>query len=161
MNPGTPSSPPDHADVVIHPPLLYGSSFVLGVVAKAVFGGTLLPGSRLRVGVGVLFVLAGVAGDLLFLRSFRRIGQSPNPRTPTPRLISDGLYRYTRNPAYVGITVTQIGLALLLGNPWLLLVLVLVLPVMHYGVVLREEAYLERKFGDEYFAYKRRVRRWL
>lgn len=161
MTPSPSASPPDHADVRVLPPILYGSSILLAVLAKRLVGGSLLPDSPARWGIGALLVAVGLSGDVLFLRSFRRTGQHPNPRTPTPSLVLDGPYRFTRNPAYVGVTLTQVGLAFLLANPWLLGVLVVVLPVMHYGVILREEAYLERKFGSAYLEYKARVRRWL
>lgn len=160
MSPTPTDSDSDHADVVVLPPILHGGSVVVAVAAKALFGGS-LPASSMSRAIGGLFVLLGLAAGILFTRAFRRTGQHPNPRTPTQELVFDGLYRYTRNPAYVSIAMIQIGLAFLLGNPWLLVVLVPVLPVMHYAVILPEEAYLERKFGEEYLAYKRRVRRWL
>jgi hypothetical protein len=59
------------------------------------------------------------------------------------------------------IPPTLLGIGLLLNNAWVLLVLIPVLVTMHYGVIIREEAYLERKFGDEYLRYKANVRRWL
>lgn len=153
--------PTDHADVVAMPPVIYLASIVLGVVARIVFGGAILPHSLPRLLAGAVLFVAGVAGGFVFVAVFRRTGQDRSPRTPTDTLSLDGPFRTTRNPAYVSLTVTQIGLAFLLDNPWLLAVLVPVLLLMHFGVVLREEAYLERKFGEEYLAYKRRVRRYL
>jgi protein-S-isoprenylcysteine O-methyltransferase Ste14 len=158
--PETPA-PQDHAEVVAMPPLLYFISLVAGVVAKWVFGGAMAPGSTLRVALGVLLMIVGVSGALWFWKIFERTGQDRSPRTPTPEIVTQGPYAYSRNPAYVSLSALQIGLGLLLDNVWILLFLVPVLFVMHYGVILREEAYLERRFGEEYLRYKERVRRWL
>ena len=79
----------------------------------------------------------------------------------TRLLITSGPYRYSRNPAYVSLTVILLGLGLLLNNAWLLLVAIPVVAIMNYGVIHREEAYLERTFGDEYLRYKAGVRRWI
>jgi protein-S-isoprenylcysteine O-methyltransferase Ste14 len=143
------------------PPLLYLGALVAGVVAKWVLGGSIAPGSALRLVAGAVLVAAGVAVGLRFSRAFERAGQDRSPRTPTPSIVSDGLYRYSRNPAYVSLTAILLGLAFLLDNPWLLGLTVPVVVVMHFGVILREEAYLQRKFGDEYLRYKEQVRRWL
>jgi protein-S-isoprenylcysteine O-methyltransferase Ste14 len=62
---------------------------------------------------------------------------------------------------YVGLTVMYAGVALMIPAVWPMLFLVPVLGIMHWGVVLREERYLERKFGDSYQNYRRVVRRWL
>lgn len=143
------------------PPLLYLGALVAGVVAKWLLGGSIAPGSGLRLAAGTVLAAAGVAVGLWFSRVFERAGQDRSPRTPTPAIVSDGLYRYSRNPAYVSLTALLLGLGLLLDNAWLLGLAVPVVLVMHFGVILREEAYLERKFGDEYLRYKGQVRRWL
>jgi protein-S-isoprenylcysteine O-methyltransferase Ste14 len=154
-------SAPDHADVVALPPVVYLGALALGVVAKLVLGGSLVPGSALRAAVGAVLAVGGIALLVPFMRAFRRAGQDPNPRTPTPSLVTAGIFAWTRNPAYLGMTILYVGLALLLDNPWMLAFLVPVLVLMQFGVILREEAYLERKFGDEYRAYKEHVRRWI
>jgi protein-S-isoprenylcysteine O-methyltransferase Ste14 len=151
----------DHADVVALPPVVYLAALAAGVVAKLVLGGSLVPGSTLRAAAGALAAIAGIALLVPFMRAFRRAGQDPHPRTPTPSLVTGGIFAWTRNPAYLGMTLLYVGLALLFDNPWMLAFLVPVLVLMQYGVILREERYLERKFGDEYRAYTKRVRRWL
>ena len=80
---------------------------------------------------------------------------------PTTTIVDGGPYRLTRNPIYLGMVTGLIGLAIALNSLWLLLALVLFALVIRYGVVAREEAYLERKFGDAYRGYCARVRRWL
>ena len=91
----------------------------------------------------------------------RRTQQDPDPRTPSPELIPGGPYRYTRNPMYVGMTLIQAGIGIALGNLWILLLLVPTLWILRRSVIEKEEAYLERKFGDSYLRYRASVRRWL
>ena len=76
-------------------------------------------------------------------------------------MVTDGPYRYSRNPLYLRVTLLYLGFAFLVNDVWLLAVLPLVLIVLYVGVIRREERYLEAKFGDEYRAYKATVRRWL
>ena len=83
-----------------------------------------------------------------------------NARTPTA-LVEAGPFRFTRNPMYLFGSTAYAGLAMLLIELWSLALLPVVLIAIHYGVVLREEEYLERKFGDAYQRYRDRVRRWL
>ncbi len=151
----------DHADVIVMPPALYLVSLVLGVVAKGILGGTILPGSTLRTLAGVVSLGVGIGFVIWFSRAFEASGQDRSPREPSPEILTHGLYRYSRNPAYVGLTAILAGLGLLLDNPWILLAVIPTVLIMQYGVIHREEAYLERTFGEEYRAYKARVRRWL
>jgi protein-S-isoprenylcysteine O-methyltransferase Ste14 len=151
----------DHAEIVALPPVVYGVAVIAGVVVKLAVGGSIAPGSGLRVGIGIAALVLGALGSLRFAKIFARTGQDKDPRTPTPSLVTDGLYAHSRNPAYVSLTLLQVGLACLLDNVWILVFLLPVLALIHYGVILREEAYLERKFGDAYRSYKDRVRRWI
>jgi protein-S-isoprenylcysteine O-methyltransferase Ste14 len=90
-----------------------------------------------------------------------RAGTNVPTNRPSTTIVESGPYRLTRNPIYVGMFLGLIGLGLAFDNLWLLLVLVPFALVIRYGVVAREEAYLERKFGDAYRGYRARVRRWL
>jgi protein-S-isoprenylcysteine O-methyltransferase Ste14 len=80
---------------------------------------------------------------------------------PAESIVDTGPYRFTRNPIYLSMVLGLIGLAIAFNSLWLLLTLVPFALVIRYGVVAREEAYLERKFGDVYRGYRARVRRWL
>ncbi len=83
-------------------------------------------------------------------------------RGARPRCWSlDGPYTITRNPIYIGLILVYFGLAIVMTSLWVLLLLIPVLMILQRGVVLPEEAYLERKFGDAYRKYKARVPRWL
>src|SRR5262249_44808441 len=80
---------------------------------------------------------------------------------PTTALVVDGIYGRTRNPLYLGGTLVYLGLSVAAGSLWSIVLMVPLLWVINVGVIAREERYLERKFGDVYRAYKRRVRRWV
>ena len=160
-NPAEQPTVPDHADVVALPPIIYLVALFLGLATQWSLGGALVPESTLRVVAGAVAVVLGALGSWGFVRAFAETGQDRNPRTPTPSLVTDGLFAYSRNPAYVSLTLLYLGIALLLDNVWMIVFLVPVLVLMHYGVVVREERYLTEKFGDEYRAYTERVRRWL
>ena len=78
-----------------------------------------------------------------------------------PRLVTDGPFRYTRNPGYLGLAMLYAGIAVLRNALWAILLLPLVLYVIQRQEIGREERYLERTFGEEYLAYKAQVRRWV
>ena len=80
---------------------------------------------------------------------------------PVPRLTTAGPFDYSRNPAYLSLAMIYAGTAALRNSLWALLPLTLVLYVIQREVIGREERYLERTFGEEYLAYKARVRRWV
>jgi protein-S-isoprenylcysteine O-methyltransferase Ste14 len=84
-----------------------------------------------------------------------------NPGRPTTAITSSGPYRFSRNPLYVSLTLMFLGLTLAANTWWGLVLLVPVLMLMHFGVVLREERYLDRKFGETYRQYRASVRRYV
>ena len=94
-------------------------------------------------------------------RTFSRAGEDPNVRQPTSTLVTDGPFAFSRNPMYVTLTVVSVAIALVVNTAWPIIFLPATLVAIHYGVILREERYMERLFGEEYLRYKARVRRWL
>ena len=107
-----------------------------------------------------------VAGAVLGLgwRSvvqLRRTGQSENPWKPTTEIVERGPFRFTRNPMYLQMVLVCIGIAVALMNLWILILTPACAWLLQRLAILPEERYLERKFGETYLAYKRRVRRWL
>lgn len=151
----------DGADVRIPPPALPVVAVLLGVVLDWVWELGFTGGSGLPIALGAAAICGGVAILLSAFSVFRRIRQHPDPRKPTPAIVRDGPYRFTRNPMYLGIGLLQLGIGLALDNAWILLLLVPVLLVIHYGAILPEERYLEQKFGEEYTRFKASVRRWI
>jgi protein-S-isoprenylcysteine O-methyltransferase Ste14 len=75
--------------------------------------------------------------------------------------VTTGIYGWTRNPIYLGFFFMYAGIGGVVRSPWILILIMPIAVAMRYGVVAREEAYLERRFGDVYRDYRRRVRRWL
>jgi protein-S-isoprenylcysteine O-methyltransferase Ste14 len=151
----------DHADVHVLPPVLFLGSIALGVLLQLALPLRFAEGSGLRVAVGIAVVALGFAEIAWAFVVMRRTGQDPDPRKPSPELIPQGPYRYSRNPMYGGMTLIQTGVGVALGNLWVLLLLVPTLMILRRTVIEKEEAYLERRFGDAYRDYKSRVRRWL
>src|SRR5687768_12854911 len=111
--------------------------------------------------IGVALITVGVVLGVSAFVQFLRKDTSVMPHKPTTAIIRSGPFRITRNPVYLAMTLGYIGAALMLNTMWPLLILPLVLLVVHRGVIMREERYLEQKFGDEYNTYKVSVRRWI
>jgi len=156
----TPS--PDTSGVRVFPPLIYAGLFSVGYTAHRLAPMHLfvdLP-AALRLGgwalVALALLLAASAGLLMF-----RAGTPPNPRRPTTVLVLHGPYRFTRNPMYLALALLYLGAALLVNSAWPLALFPVAIMLVERWVIAREEAYLERVFGDGYRAYKARVRRWL
>ena len=153
----------DAAAVHIHPPLVPLLTILAGIGLKRLapldpaFG---FPAPT-RYWVGGAIVAAAVLLAAWPIVLFRKSGQSPLPGTPTPRMVVHGPYRFTRNPMYLHMVLLCIGAGIVVNNFWMLLLTPLCAWILHRFAVLPEEAYLERKFGAGYLAYKQRVRRWL
>ena len=105
-----------------------------------------------------------VAGFLLLAWSVRtmfRAGVDPDPYEPTTAIVATGPYALSRNPIYVSFNVVYVGIAFVVNTVWPIVFLPVGIALLYYGVIAREERYLERVFGDGYLHYKARVRRWI
>ena len=109
---------------------------------------------------GLVLVVAGVALIITSRRTMLAAETNINPFKPTTSIVRTGPFRFTRNPLYLAMTLIYLGLTLLANTWWCFPLLVPVLLLIHFGVVKREERYLERKFGDSYREYQSRVRRY-
>jgi protein-S-isoprenylcysteine O-methyltransferase Ste14 len=144
----------------IHPPVIYLAALLIGVGLNHWWPIRLLPGPWGGV-LGVALIVAGVAIMPPVLMRFRRADTPFNPHKPPSALITDGLYRFSRNPAYIALTLWCLGVGFLLNNGWILLLTIPVLLVMDQWVIRGEERHLEARFGEQYLRYKSQVRRWL
>ena len=152
---------PETAQVLIRPPLAWALAVIAGLVLDWLAPLPFLPEDWPAGLVGaVVFVLALVLA-IWAIDTMTRAGTNVPTNRPTTAIVESGPYRFTRNPIYLGMFGGLIGLGIAFDNPWLLLLMALFALVIRYGVVAREEAYLERMFGDAYRGYRRRVRRWL
>lgn len=113
-----------------------------------------------RVIVGVSLGLAGISMVLAAHRWFRRTGQNPAPWRPSPELVLQGIYRYTRNPMYIGMSLLQVGIGIARGNGWIAALAPMALAIVHVIAVRPEEAYLTETFGESYARYTATVRRY-
>jgi protein-S-isoprenylcysteine O-methyltransferase Ste14 len=146
------------------PPLYFIGGFLLGMLLHGVVAPIHLSGETtsraLSVsGWTVFWIGMVVAHSGVF--TFMLAGTTMFPFKEASRLVQHGPYRFTRNPMYLGLTIGYIGLALALNTAWPLILLPLMLWLVTWTVIEPEERYLTATFGDEYLAYKRRVRRWL
>ena len=111
--------------------------------------------------IGGSLILIGLALAAAGIRNFSRAGTPVRSIHPTRALVTTGIHGWTRNPIYLGLFLVYVGIAVAARSPWILILTLPLAITIRYGVVAREEAYLERRFGDAYRDYKARVRRWL
>jgi len=149
--------------VITRPPLLFVAAlligFILDLVHRLPFPPLWLERGHAIVGASLIVVglVLGGAG----IRDFSRAGTPVRSIEPTRALVTTGAHGWSRNPIYLGMFLIYLGVAVASQSLWTLILTLPLAIAVHYGVVAREEAYLERRFGDAYRAYKRRVRRWL
>ena len=151
----------DNANVVVRPPVLWILLVAAGIGLDYLFPLPFMPEGFPEPWVGGGIWLAGFALAVIAIRQFRRAGTEVQTHTPTAMIVDAGVFAFSRNPIYLGAHIGTVGVAIAFNSLWILSTLAPFYLVIRYGVVAREEAYLERKFGDAYLAYKARVRRWL
>ena len=151
----------DRPDVVAPPPFIFLGAVAVGLLFQALLPARLFGNAVPARMFGGVLVLVGLTLSTLVVRYFRRAGTPVSPRYASRQLVASGPYRFSRNPDYVGQALTVVGLALLFDIPWVLIAIVPAWLLVRYGVVAREEEYLQALFGEEYARYRRRVRRWL
>ena len=151
---------PETAQVLIRPPLAWALAVVAGLVLDWLTPLPFLPAGAPAGWLGALVFVLALALAAWAVVTMTRAGSNVPTNRPSTVIVEGGPYRFTRNPIYLGMFGGQIGLAIAFDTLWLLAMLVPFALVIRYGVVAREEAYLERKFGDVYRGYRLRVRRW-
>jgi protein-S-isoprenylcysteine O-methyltransferase Ste14 len=152
---------PDRSNAIIRPPIALLIAFGLGLAFDWLYPLPFVPASIPRVLTGGAVFAAGLALAIWAIVTIRRAGTEVETTKPTTAIVSGGPFRFTRNPIYSGMLLGLAGLAVGFDTLWILGTLILFYLVIRYGVIAREEAYLERKFGDAYLGYKSQVRRWL
>jgi protein-S-isoprenylcysteine O-methyltransferase Ste14 len=150
----------DHPRVVIFPPLIIGLTLLLAIGLHWLWP---LPISMrpLALVLGAVLSTLGVGSAAWGRKTMMQAGTNVSPFKPSTAIVTEGPFSFSRNPLYVGITSLFIGLSLLIGTWWGFMLIVPAELILHYGVILREERYLEQKFGDSYLTYKNAVRRYL
>ena len=150
----------DSPGVAIFPPALFAGTLALGLVLHWIRPASLLPPTVARVAGITLLILSG-----WLVRSaeaaMKRAGTNVRPDQPTLALVTEGPFRWTRNPMYLATTGLYLSVTLLVNALWPAVLVLPMLIFLDWGVVRREEQYLAKKFGDAYREYKAQVRRWV
>lgn len=151
------------AGVIARPPLLFLAALITGFVLDRLLalpvavpsGGEL--GHRIIAGS---LILGGLALVTAGIRNFSLAATPVPTNQPTRALVTTGVHGWTRNPIYLGLFLCYGGIGLATRSPWLLVLTLPLATTVRYGVIAREEAYLEQRFGAAYRDYRARVRRW-
>jgi protein-S-isoprenylcysteine O-methyltransferase Ste14 len=153
---------PDHPNVIVFPPIILATTVILGCMLQWAWplGAFAALSQAWRVPIGCGFIVGGISLAVAGRRMLKSLGTNISPLQPTTVLATGGVYGWTRNPLYSGGTLIMLGIALIFAVDWLALLIVPSLLVLHFGVVSREEQYLEEKFGAVYRAYKTSVSRY-
>lgn len=154
------------AGAIARPPVLFLAALLLGFVMDHLLPMPApIPGDGPAHWVSAIvagcLILVGLAAFGAGVRNFTCAGTPVQGTRPTRVLVTRGIHGWSRNPIYLGMFLIYAGVGLAVRSPWILILLLPLALTMRYGVVAREEAYLERRFGATYRAYKARVRRWL
>ncbi len=149
----------DHPNVLAKPPVIFFVFMIISFILKKQYPAELWQGPLRALGIPLVFT--GFTLMLISARLFLKFETNINPFQPALKLVTTGPYRYSRNPMYIGLSIMYAGIAIVWSNPWMLISLAPLLFVLYFGIIIPEEIYLERKFGNEYQAYKKSVRRWI
>lgn len=153
----------DAPRVIVFPPLLPLASLGLAILLQWLYPLGFLSNVSLpvRLAIGLPLLAAGAGLVIAGQSALQRNGTNVLPSRPALALVETGAFSWTRNPMYVGGSVALLACALCLALDWLPLLSVASFVVLHFGVVRREEAYLERAFANRYRQYRARVPRYL
>jgi prolyl oligopeptidase len=156
---------PDTAGVRVPPPFIYLAGWLVGWGINRLIGGPVVPATAAlsaRLVPGLIMIVAGVGLAVSAIWVIKRAGSNVAPMRPVTALVTNGPFRFSRNPMYLGLALISAGVAVSFNLLWPVIILVVVvIPVMRRRVIVREEAYLERTFGRDYRRYRERVGRWL
>jgi len=147
----------DHADVKFHPPILLLIHLALVAVLTKIFP---LAVGVIPAWIGYPIVLFGSVIGVFGIRQLGKANTTVDPHGSVSTIVTDGPYRFSRNPIYIGLASILIGIPLIFESLWGAILLPLFILSLNYYVIRPEEVYLEKKFGDEYTSFKSRVRRW-
>lgn len=157
-----------HGDLAVaggirRPPFLYLACLVLGFALDRLLPLPLTYPELISIGwtAGGGLIAIGVAIMVAGARNFSRADTPVPSNQPVRALVTNGIHGWSRNPIYVGMCLVYAGIGIAARSPWILILALPLFIILRYGVVAREETYLERRFGDAYRDYKARVRRWL
>jgi protein-S-isoprenylcysteine O-methyltransferase Ste14 len=144
----------DRPGVIAPPPAIFLIAFLIGAACR-----NFLPRVGSPIAGSVLAVIGVAIGGWAFTQ-MQRARTNIDPYKPATALVTSGPYRFTRNPIYLAMTLLYVAAAISFRIIPALILLPIAILLLQFGVIRREERYLEAKFGDRYREYRSRVRRW-
>lgn len=150
----------DNAGIVTHPPVFYIIATLIGVGLNYIYPLSFGIDSSIETAAIIIFILGTIVAALGF-KMFISNKQNPSVHATVSKVYQSGIYAYSRNPIYLGVSLWMLSGALYFDMLWIMIVMVPLIIVMNKVVIEKEEAYLEQKFGEDYIAYKKKVRRWI
>lgn len=150
----------DNPGVIVPPPLLLLTFIVLGYALNQAYPLPVLDRPLNTIISAIFFAYAALTAGLAYYY-MKKSGTNISTRKPSNTIVTVSVYSYTRNPIYLSMIIVLIAFALYFNSLWSIIVIPFFILIIQKGVIEREEKYLEKKFGDEYLNYKKRVRRWI
>src|SRR5262245_44118419 len=151
---------PDNPRTRVPPPLFVLVFILIGVGLQRVHPLYFVSGT-LRLLFSILFICGGLGLVVPCAVTFKRAKTGIRPWEATTRIVTTGFYRFSRNPIYCGFILVGLGIAFSANNLWIALLQIPNFFVLDKFIIQKEEIYLEEKFGEEYRAYQKKVRRWI
>jgi protein-S-isoprenylcysteine O-methyltransferase Ste14 len=154
------------AGVIARPPLLFLAALALGFIVDHLLPlpfpiARVSPAHWISATIACFMIVIGLVLAAAGIRNFAHAATPVPSNQPVRALVTTGIHGWSRNPIYVGMFLLYLGIGLVVRSPWVLLLALPLAITIRFGVIAREEVYLERRFGDAYSDYKARVRRWL
>jgi protein-S-isoprenylcysteine O-methyltransferase Ste14 len=148
------------AAVKFPPPLIF-LGFILCACLIHLYWPVSFPSSTILKFIGVVVIILGLAVVIAASRIFKKVDTNIEPWKPTSKIVSNGVFAYSRNPIYMAFCLVPIGVGFIVGSYWILMSFFPAAITVYFVAIKKEEIYLEQKFGDEYLTYKSNVRRWV
>jgi protein-S-isoprenylcysteine O-methyltransferase Ste14 len=145
------------------PPIIYLSAIALSVLLDVFYSLPWFgqPLSGILFALGWIMIVAFVTLNISAIRAMRQAGTTVRPDRGSDHLVTDGAFSFTRNPLYLAGTVLLLGIGLISGIVWFLLLALLAALAVQKLAIEREEKHLQARFGKAYLDYAARVRRWI
>ncbi|MEL7834587.1 isoprenylcysteine carboxylmethyltransferase family protein [Fodinibius sp. Rm-B-1B1-1] len=147
------------AQVVLFPPLV-GLTLAVTSIFLHIFFPLNITSATIVIIAGIIILGSGIVLQVICLQVFKKAKTTPLFQKPTTNILESGPYARSRNPIYIAVFLQFIGLSFLINTWWLIAALPILYVYLRYGVIAREEQYLEQKFGEEYRRYRSNVPRW-
>jgi protein-S-isoprenylcysteine O-methyltransferase Ste14 len=153
----------DSPGVYVPPPLVYAACFLLSFLLQGYFTirAAFFFHSKAANITGIMLIICAFLLAIPALRQFFKTKNTIILIKPASSLQTTGIYSLSRNPMYLSLLLMYLGMAFIFGNWWTIFLVPLLVILVTYRIILPEERYLGRAFGEEYATYKTKVRRWI